>query len=229
MHALVPKQRDGRFRCHRCHCALCFSSSSNCLFFLAFLSVSQDSAQDLSTGAFRDLVDELHQADLLVRRHPLRNVPHDVVGGEGVVLLHDEGLGQLIGLLIRDANDGGVGDLCVPEEERLQLRGGDLVALVLDELLEAVDDEEVAVFVHQRDVAGVEKPILVDGVPRRLLVVQVAFHDLGAADPDLALPPRGRDDALGLHINQLRLRAPNKDARAAVHLAAIWYYKAHRR
>jgi hypothetical protein len=70
-------------------------------------------------------------------------------------------------------DDGGVLDLRVRDEERLQLRRRHLEALVLDDLLEPVDDEDLVVVVHVADVAGVQPAVLVDGVLRRLGVVQV--------------------------------------------------------
>ena len=70
-------------------------------------------------------------------------------------------------------NDGGVLDLRVRDEEGLELRGRHLEPLVLDDLLEPVDDEDLVVVVHEADVSGVQPPVLVDGVLRRLRVVQV--------------------------------------------------------
>src|SRR5204863_375050 len=62
----------------------------------------------------------------------------------------------------------------------------DLEALVLDQLLETVDDLEVAVGVGGRDVAGVEPALGVHGRSRRVGIVQVAAHHLRATDPKLA-------------------------------------------
>jgi hypothetical protein len=65
----------------------------------------------------------------------------------------------------------------VGDEQRLQLGGGHLEALVLDDLLEPVDDEDLVVVVHEADVARVQPPAGVDAVPRRLRVVQVTCDD----------------------------------------------------
>jgi hypothetical protein len=61
----------------------------------------------------------------------------------------------------------------VRDEEGLELRRRHLEALVLDDLLEPVDDEDLVVIVHEADVSGVQPAFLVDGVLRRLWVVQV--------------------------------------------------------
>jgi hypothetical protein len=53
---------------------------------------------------------------------------------------HDEGLRQLAGLVVGHADHGDVGDLRMGEQQRLELGGRHLEALVLDELLEPVDD-----------------------------------------------------------------------------------------
>ncbi len=57
---------------------------------------------------------------------------------------HDERLRDLAGLLVGDRDHGRVGDRRVREQQRLQLGGRDLVALVLDQLLEPVDDPQRA-------------------------------------------------------------------------------------
>ena len=59
-------------------------------------------------------------------------------------------------------------------------------AFELDELLEAVGDEIVAVFVYIADVAGVQPAVFVYGVGCGLLVAQIAEHHLRPSHPDLA-------------------------------------------
>ena len=72
------------------------------------------------------------------------------------------------------------------EQQRLELGRRDLVALVLDELLDPVDDREVAALVVDRDVAGVEEAVGVERLGGRLGLVEVAEHDVRALDPQLA-------------------------------------------
>ena len=75
----------------------------------------------------------------------------------------------------------------MPEQNRLELGGRDLHALVLDELLDAVDDEHVAVLVDVADVARVQPALGVDRGRRRVGAAQIALHHDGPAYPDLAL------------------------------------------
>mmetsp|Transcript_20168 Transcript_20168/g.37936 ORF Transcript_20168/g.37936 Transcript_20168/m.37936 type:complete len:232 (-) Transcript_20168:733-1428(-) len=103
------------------------------------------------------------------------------------------------------------------QQERFELGGGHLVALVLDELLEPIHDEEVAGLVHGRDVARVQEAVRVYGVLRGLLVVEVALHHLRAADPQLSLLVRLGDDLLGIDVHQLRLSVFHQPARAPKH------------
>ena len=53
-----------------------------------------------------------------------------------------------------------------------------LESLVLDELLDAIHDEEEALLVAEADVAGVKPSVRVDGGSRRLRVPIVAQHHL---------------------------------------------------
>ena len=75
--------------------------------------------------------------------------------------------------------------------------GGHREPLDLDQLLDAVDDEEPPVTIGACDVAGAQ-PAVHERRGRRPLVVQVALHHLRAAEQQLALPARldvlaGRD------------------------------------
>ena len=95
--------------------------------------------------------------------------------------------GDLAGLVVGHPDHGGIGDLGMGEQQRLELGGWDLEALVLDELLEPVDDVEVAVGVDVADVAGVQPTVIVDRGLRGGVVVQVALHHLWASNPHLAV------------------------------------------
>src|SRR5207253_10663674 len=69
-------------------------------------------------------------------------------------------------------------------EHGLDLGGSHPKALVLDELLLAVDDEDVPALVLAADVAGVE-PAVTDDVGGVLRLVPVPAHDLRPAHADL--------------------------------------------
>src|SRR5436189_291399 len=80
-------------------------------------------------------------------------------------------------------------DHAVPagQEQGFQLRRRDRTPVVLDQLLQAVHDEEIALVVGVADVAGVEPPLRVDHGRRRLRPAEIALHDLRAPHADLAL------------------------------------------
>ena len=92
------------------------------------------------------------------------------------------------------------------EQHRLELGRRHLVALVLDQLLDPVDDEPPAVLVDHADVAGVQPAVGVDEGVGLLLPAEVALHPLRAADPDLALLARA-DVLAGRDVDQPRLGA----------------------
>src|SRR5438270_2942846 len=62
-----------------------------------------------------------------------------------------------------------------------------LVSLVLDQLLEAIHDIEVAVRVGVADVAGVQPAIVIENLRGGGRVVEIALHHLGTANQDLAV------------------------------------------
>lgn len=100
---------------------------------------------------------------------------------------YEEGLRDLVAVGVVHADDGGVGDRRVTEEERFEFGGGDLVALVLDQFLDPVHDEEPAVRVDASDVTGVHPSVAVDHGFGGFGAAEVALHHLRAADEDLAV------------------------------------------
>lgn len=94
-------------------------------------------SQDLAAGA---LGDGVHEDDttpqLLVARDVLLDVLHDLLGADLVLVSDDVGTGYLVvAVLGEHADDGGVEDEVMVQEEGFQLCRGDLKALVLDKLL----------------------------------------------------------------------------------------------
>lgn len=81
-------------------------------------------------------------------------------------------LRDLFALGVEHADHGGVGDLRVGQQQGLEFRRGNLVALVLDQFLEAVDDLDDAVAVDGRDVTGVQVTVVVEGVLGGLVVAR---------------------------------------------------------
>src|SRR5438093_11899496 len=101
-------------------------------------------------------------------------------------------------------------------EDGLDLGRADAEALVLDELLLAVDDEDLALLVLLPDVAG-EEPAVAEhrGGVRRL--APVALHDLGAAHRDLADLARRERARAGLEVDDLVLGADDRLADGLEH------------
>ena len=71
-------------------------------------------------------------------------------------------------------------------EDGLELGGRDLEGVDLDELLEPVDDEDLALLVDDDEVAGAQPPVGVDHRRGGVRAVQVARHRLRPAHPQLA-------------------------------------------
>ena len=97
-------------------------------------------------------------------------------------------------------------------EDLLDLARVDVVAAADDQLLLAVDDEEVAVLVDLAHVAAVE-PAVDDGLLGRLLAVPVALHDVVALDDDLA--DLALLDLVAVVVEQLHLDALDRRADGA--------------
>src|SRR5207249_7242829 len=125
-------------------------------------------------------------------------------------------------------DDAGVGDRGVLAEHRLDLSRSDTEALVLDELLLAIDDEDVALLVAAADVAGVE-PAVADDVGRVLRLVPVAPHHLRAANADLADLSIGKRLRAGLEVDDLVLRAGNHSPDRFEHGRVYWVGVRYRR
>ena len=102
-------------------------------------------------------------------------------------LQHHEGLGHFAGVLIGAGNHGGVRDGRMRQQDGLQLGRRHLVSLVLDQLLEAIHDIEVAVRVGVANVAGVQPAIVIENLRGGGRVVEIALHHLGTANQDLAV------------------------------------------
>lgn len=134
--------------------------------------------------------------------------------------LDDKRLWHLAGGVVGHGDDSDVGDGAVGEQVRLELRRRDLQALYLDELLDAVDDEDVLVPVggppHDDLVAGAAEAVD-KGLCVCLWVVEVPDHDARRAHEQLArlvvarhLDALDRDDFC-LVARQQRARAAEPD------------------
>src|SRR5438093_10896598 len=149
------------------------------------LPLGQLTSQDLARRGARHLVDELDLAHALVVGDALFHEVHELVRRDrrARTELHER-LRELAGSFIRLADHSGVGDGRMFAEHRFDLRRPDAESFVLDELLLAVDDEDVALLVDLADVTG-EEPSVAKYRGRVVRLSPVAAHDLWSADRDL--------------------------------------------
>src|SRR6185437_4557384 len=147
--------------------------------------LDEQSAKDLARRGPRDAVGELDLTHPLVAGHALGHPRHQLLcryrGRQ-----HDEGLGYLPGQRVALTDDGRVRHRGVGQQEGLDLGGRDLVALVLDQLLDPVGHVEPAVLAGRDDVAGVHPSVSVDRGRGRLRVTEVPAHRAGRTNQQLA-------------------------------------------
>ena len=148
---------------------------------LLFL-LHQDAPENLSRGRLRDRVGEVDVPQPLVVRDVLLDEGHHRLAAHRFTG-HHERLRHLATFAVRHGNDGRVRDVRVLQQHRLELGRRHLEALHLDQLLEPIDDLEVSVLVDDPDVAGVQPPVGVHRLCRRLGVVQIPLHHLRSAHP----------------------------------------------
>src|SRR6478735_1420484 len=145
---------------------------------------------DLAGDRHRVLVDDLDVArDLVVGELAGAELAQGLGGERRGAVLHADPRAQLLAvLLVRDADDLGVEDVGVGVEELLDLARVDVLAAADDHVLDAAGDLDVAVIVHDADVAGVH-PAVLDGLGRLVGLLPVAEHHgvaLGHELPGLA-------------------------------------------
>src|SRR5438093_8545291 len=165
------------------------------------LPLGQLASQDLARRGARHLVDELDLAHALVVGDALLHEVHELVGRDRRACseLHER-LRDLAGSFIRLADHSGVGDGRMLAEDRFDFRRPDPESFVLDELLLAVDDEDVAFLVDLAHVTG-EEPSVPEYRRRVILLSPVATHDLWSADSDLAHLTRRQVAGPGLEVD----------------------------
>jgi hypothetical protein len=98
----------------------------------------------------------------------------------------DRGNDQLPAPLQRLAEHGGVDDIRVETQHRLDLRGRDVESAGDDEFLGSVHDGSEAVLVDGHDVAGAQPAAGQEGLRGLLRVVPIALEDLRALQQQLA-------------------------------------------
>src|SRR5256714_13487517 len=147
--------------------------------------LDEQPAKDLARRGPRDAVGELDLTHPLVASHALGHPRHQLLrrcrGRQ-----HDEGLGHLPGQRVVLADDGRVRHRGVGQQDGLELGGGNLVALVLDQFLDPVGHVEPPVLAGRDDVASVQPSVSVDGGRGRLRITEVPAHRARRADQQLA-------------------------------------------
>ena len=103
----------------------------------------------------------------------------------GIRLQRDEGAGRLAPFLVRLGDDRRLHHLRVAVQHLLDLERGNVLAARDDDVLRAVLDLDIAVGVHDREVAGVE-PAAAERLAGRVRVLQIALHHRVAAQHHLA-------------------------------------------
>src|SRR5882672_2215460 len=131
-----------------------------------------------------------------MRRHARRDEFHDRLCRRAE-LADDESLRHFSGFVVVAWYYRGVGNSRMSQQHGLKLGRRNLKTFVLNQLLYAIDDEEVALFVSITNVAGMQPIVGVDRARSRLLIIEIAFHDLRPAHANLALLIRTKLDARG--------------------------------
>src|SRR6476646_10533714 len=167
--------------------------------------------ENLPGGAFGQRVDNPDPPRVLVRSDLRLDVAAQLVRRHGRTRLERDRRADLLTQLgVRDADNRRLGDLRVLVQHLFDLPRVDVVSAADDQILLPVDDVVIAVLVHPPDVAGAEPAVVRDGLGRRLRPVQIALHDVVAADrdlPDLALRDLG-----ARRVNDTHFHAPDRRA-----------------
>src|SRR5215210_2852925 len=184
--------------------------------------------EDLPRRSLGQLVHEPDRARVLVGRDLLLDVRPQLVHVDVLAVLEGDGGRDLLAeLVVWHADHRHLGHRGVLVEHLLDLARVDVVAAADDQVLLAVDDEEVAVLVHAGHVAGVE-PAAAHAVLRGLGPAPVALHDVVAADDDLA--DLARRQVVVVVVDHLHLDALDRRAdRARLALAVGVVERGHRR
>src|SRR6185437_6527703 len=166
-------------------------------------------AQDLPGRALGQLVDQPDLPRVLVGGDLVAGERAQFLRGRAGVGLERYGRADLLAeVVVRDPDHGHLGHRRVLVQDFLDLARVDVVAAPDDQVLFAVDDVEVAVFVDPGQVPAAE-PAVGDRLGGGLGLAQVALHHVGALDDDLAdLSLRSR---LSLVVDQAHLHALDRN------------------
>src|SRR2546422_2054555 len=128
----------------------------------------------------------------------------------------DERLHALPAVRVWDADRGGFGDGGMREEDLLDLARIDVVPGAEDDVFLPVDDREVAVRVHRREVAG-QEPSVPEDCRSLFGSVPIALHHLRTANREFAEPASRDFPRCVVLIDELRVRVGEGDSDAVLH------------
>src|SRR5712692_3578218 len=115
------------------------------------------SLQNLAGAALGKALDELDGLGNLETREVLAAVIENfTLGGRVAVVQGDERLGDLAPGIVRHRYDGAFEHGGMLVEDPLDLRGGNVLSAAQHHVLDAVDDEDVALLVDGGEIAGRE-------------------------------------------------------------------------
>ncbi len=149
------------------------------------LALDEHPAEHLADRAARQVGDDLDRArDLVGGEVGAAGLEHARDADRRAGFEHDVGLHRLAAVAVGGADHDGLGDAGDAGQHVFHLRGVDVEAPCDDQLLLTVDDREVAVLVHDDEVAG-EHEAVVGEQSGQVFLTPVAGEDLRTAHREL--------------------------------------------
>src|SRR5581483_7319645 len=139
----------------------CMALNINSLIYLLAFLLFEDAAQDFAGGVARDGIDIFYLAHVLVGRQLAIGPRHQFVRVQVRVACSQDykGFGYLARLLTGFGDDCHIGYGGMFQQQGFQLGRGDAEALVFNQLLFAISDGHIALFVAPADVSRVEPTV----------------------------------------------------------------------
>ena len=151
------------------------------------------------------MVGHLYAAMLAWHQARMSATNSGLVGGNALAR-HDAGLDRLAAPGVGRGDDADLGDGRMAQHQGLDFRRPDLETRSVDHALDAVDEEEITLFVVGSEIAGVQKRLAVlleQRSGRALRIVPVALEQLRGGDDDLADLAGGRSSPVSTLTTRL--------------------------
>ncbi len=129
-------------------------------------------------------------------------------GEPGPFLQHHHGAGPLAEPRVGIGDDRHLGDGRMAVEQRLDLDDGDVLAAADDDVLGPAGDAHIARLVEPGEIAGIEPPLRIGGVPFGPFVIAAEIGDAAHQKPPLL----ARRERPALRIHHLDLRPGQRTA-----------------